>query len=450
MNPKLTQPFKTISFNPPQWIIVGFLFLIIVGSFLLAMPFSSIGNDSLPYIDALFMAVSAVCVVGLATIDVGTQLSTTGQIIIMSLVQLGGLGFMVFGVSVAIILGKVIGLKYRLLLQPSTKTFQTKGILRLTLTIFLMAITLEAIAVIVLTLHWQDELGFSNALYYGIFHSITAFNNAGFSLFTDSMERFIGDPVVNITLSALFIIGGLGFMVLVDLYKQRSWRKLSLHSKVVLVTSASLLIGGFVFILGIEWLNPSTSELTLQERLLAAYFQSATPRSAGFNTFEISSMLVASQFFIIVLMFIGASSGGTGGGIKTNTFVVLLIATLNTFRSGDQVHIFKRRIVVETVMRALAVVISSLLWIIAVALLLSITEGLHDSYFMMILFETVSAFSTTGLSMGLTSELSTTGKIIVMITMFVGRLGPLTMAYALTYRQTKNRVKYPEETILIG
>lgn len=441
---------KTIHFSPPQWIIFGFILLIFIGTVLLALPQSAANGESVGFIDALFMAVSAVCVTGLAVLEPGGDFSSLGQTVILILVQLGGLGFMVFGVSVAILVGKVMGMKYRLLLQPTTNTFSARGIFRLAITILLLALALEAVTALILTIHWSGDMGGLDAAYASLFHSVMAFNNAGFTLFDNSMEDYLGDPLVNLSLSGLFIMGGLGFMVMADLYRQRSLRKISLHSKLVLVTSGTLLVAGFLFLFIVELFNPAAEGLSVTERLLAAYFQSATPRSAGFNTFDIGSMLVVSQFFIIVLMFIGASTGGTGGGIKTNTFAIIILATINTFRSGHQVHAFHRKIALETVMRALAVVVSSLAWIICTTLLLSITEGLHDVHFLTTLFDVVSGFSTTGLSMGLTENLSTIGKIIMMITMFVGRLGPLTLAYLLTYKQRPSRINYPEDKVLIG
>ncbi|QDI92505.1 Ktr system potassium transporter B [Salicibibacter halophilus] len=446
----MISPRKTLHFSPPQWVIFGFIIFIIIGTILLALPQASADGESVGFLDALFMAVSAVCVTGLAVLEPGGDFSAFGQVIIMVLVQLGGLGFMVFGVTVAILVGKVMGMKYRLLLQPTTNTFSARGIIRLAMTILLLALSLEAITAIILTIRWSSELGWAEAAYFALFHSVMAFNNAGFTLFDNSMENYIGDPVVNLSLSVLFIVGGLGFMVLVDLFRKRSLRRLSLHSKLVLVTSAILLVGGSFFLFIVGLFNPATEGLSLSERLWSAYFQSATARSAGFNTFDISSMLVASQFFIIVLMFIGASTGGTGGGIKTNTFAILVLATINTFRSGHQVHAFHRKIALETVMRALAVVVSSLAWIIGATLLLTITEDIYNVHFLTTLFDVVSAFSTAGLSMGLTEELSPIGKVIMMITMFVGRLGPLTLAYALTYKQSPSKISYPEDKVLIG
>ncbi|WP_307393275.1 TrkH family potassium uptake protein [Bacillus horti] len=437
--------------SPPQFILIVFMILIFVGGGLLALPISASSGQSVGILDAFFTAVSAVCVNGLVVLDTGSTFSTFGQVVIMILIQIGGLGFMTFGVMVAILLGQRIGLRQRLILQQTTQSTSTQGMVKLSLHMALIAFVFEAIATAILTLRWQADLGLGQAIYYALFHSISAFNNAGFALWEDSLSQYVGDPIVNLTIITLFIIGGLGYIVVVDVIRKRSWRKLSLHSKVVLLASAILSIAGFLVIFLLESWNPATfSTLSLGEQSASAFFQSVTPRSAGFNTLDISQMLTASQFFIIILMFIGAASGGTGGGIKVNTFVVLILATLNTFRGGGQIHAFERKIAQDTVMRALAVVISSIACVLIVALLLTVTENLLEEHFLDILFEATSAFSTTGLSMGLTNELSPIGKIIVMITMFVGRLGPLTLAFALSQKKRASRIGYPEDHLLIG
>lgn len=440
-----------MNISPPRLIILVFLLLIIAGAFILALPVSSADGISIGWLDAIFTATSAVCVNGLAVIDTGTSFSQFGQVIIMLLIQIGGLGFMTLGVMIAVILGKNIGLKQRLIIQQTTQSYSNHGLVRLSLYIFFIALTFELLATIILSLRWSGELGIGQAIYYAMFHSVSAFNNAGFALWPDSLSSYMNDPIVNFTIITLFIAGGLGYIVIVELFQKRRWRKFSLHTKVVLVMSGFLMVSGFLFLFILESLNTATlAELTLGERFSAALFQSATPRSAGFNTIEIGNMLSASQLLLIVLMFIGASSGGTGGGIKTNTFFVLILATLNTFRGGGAIHVFHRRITTETVMRALAVVMSSLVCIFLVALLLSITEGLLEEHFLEVLFEATSAFSTTGLSMGLTSELSPAGKWIIIITMFVGRLGPLTLAYALAKKKKTSKINYPSDHVLIG
>ncbi|KMK75146.1 TrkH family potassium uptake protein [Alkalihalobacillus pseudalcaliphilus] len=436
--------------SPPRLILLAFVLFIAVGTLLLKLPISAAG-ESISWLDALFTATSAVCVNGLAVIDTGSSFSTFGQVVIMILMQIGGLGFMTLGVVIALLLGKKIRLRQQIVLQHTTQATSRRGLLQLSLYIFFISFIFELIATIILTIRWSADMGLAQASFYALFHSVSAFNNAGFALWSDSLSGYMSDPVINMTIMTLFIFGGLGYIVIVELFQKRSWKKFSLHTKIVLATSAALIVIGFVLLLVLESLNPETFQnLTWGERIAAALFQSTTPRSAGFNTIDIHSMLSASQLILIFLMFIGASSGGTGGGIKTNTFVVLILATINTFRGGGQIHVFQRKIANETVMRALAVVMSSLACVLFVALLLTITEGMLEEHFLEVLFEATSAFSTTGLSMGLTTELSPIGKVIVSITMFVGRLGPLTLAYALATKKKSNKVGYPEDHVLIG
>lgn len=437
--------------SPPQLITAVFFVLIWIGAILLSMPFSSSTGKSIGLLNALFTSVSAVCVNGLVVLDTGSAFSVAGQVIIMILIQIGGIGFMTLGVMVAILLGKKIGLKQRLIIQQATHSTSAQGLVRLSLYMVLIVFIFEFIATIILTLRWSGDMGFGKALYYALFHSISAFNNAGFALWSDGLSSYVGDPIVNFTIIILFVVGGLGYIVVVDIFRKRSWRKLSLHSKIVLLATAILSLAGFLLLFLLEsWNSATYGQLSIGERIQASIFQSMTPRSAGFNTIDIGSMLAVSQFLLIILMFIGAASGGTGGGIKTNTVVVLLLATINTFRGGGQIHAFERKVSQDTVMRALAVVISSLTCVLIVTLLLTITEDMLEDHFLEVLFEATSAFSTTGLSMGLTSDLSPAGKIIVTITMFLGRLGPLTLAYALSQKKQTSKIGYPEDHILIG
>nr|WP_128659548.1 TrkH family potassium uptake protein [Paenibacillus sp. 598K] len=437
--------------SPPQLIIFVFFCLIWIGALLLMLPHASTSGQSIGLMNALFTATSAVCVNGLVVLDTGSTFTTFGQVIIMALIQIGGLGFMTLGVMVAIVLGKRIGLKQRLILQQATNSSSAQGLVKLSIYMVLIAFAFEALASVILTLRWQADMGFGQAAYYALFHSVSAFNNAGFALWSDSLSSHAGDPIVNLTIILLFIIGGLGYIVVVEVFRKRSWRKLSLHSKVVLLGSGTLLVAGFLLIYLLESWNPATfGHLDGSDQVWAALFQGATPRSSGFNTVDIASMLTTSQFLLIILMFIGAASGGTGGGVKINTIVVLVLATLNTFRGQGQIHAFDRRIAPDAVMRALAVVLSSLGVVLLVSLLLTISEGMLEEHFLEVLFEATSAFSTTGMSMGLTSELSPVGKVIVMLTMFAGRLGPLTLAFALAQKKRTSKIGYPEDHILIG
>jgi len=441
-------PFKRI--NPPLLIIWGFAVIILLGTVLLAMPAASASGKSVGLLDALFTATSAVCVTGLIVLDTGTDYSLLGQIIIMLLIQLGGLGFMTFGVFTAVLLGKKIGLKQRLLIQESTHAISNAGLVRLSLGILLITLIFEAAATVVLAVRWYGELGFKS-IYYALFHSISAFNNAGFSLWSDSLTRYVGDPVVNVVISSLFITGGIGFIVIIDLYAKRKWPQLALNSKIVLTTSLLLCAAGFFFVYLLESFNPDTlGSLNTGQRLWAAYFQGVTPRTAGFNTMDIGQMLAATQLLMIILMFIGASSGSTGGGIKTGTFAILVLSFIAIIRGRSEVSVFRRTVGTEIILRSLAVILASIGVILIATLLLTLTEHSLQRDFLEVLFEAVSAFGTVGLSMGLTADLSGMGKIIIILTMFVGRLGPLTMAFALAQRGIKPSVRYAEEKIVIG
>ena len=434
-----------------RMILLSFAIPVILGAFLLALPVSSSSNQSIGWLNALFTSTSAVCVTGLAVIDTGTAFSLFGQIVILCLIQIGGLGFMTFSVLVAVVLGKTIGLKNRLLLQQATNTLSTQGVVKLSLGIIIVAMIIELAGAVMLTLRWMGELGFKDAAYYGVFHSVSSFNNAGFSLWSDSLSGYVGDPLVNIVITLLFILGGLGFTVMLDLFKQRSWRKLSLHSKIVLYASGALCLVGFLAIFSIESFNPRTfGDLSWNERVWAGYFQGVVTRTAGFNTIDIGSMMTASQFLMIFLMFIGASSGSTGGGIKTTTFVVLFYTLMSIVKGHQDVQIMKRRIPRSIYMRALAVTVMSVGLVMLATFALTLTEHSLQKDFMEVLFEVTSAFGTVGMSMGLTPDLSPAGKWIIIVTMFIGRLGPLTIAFALSQRVHQQKIHYPEEKVLIG
>ncbi|KRE96453.1 Ktr system potassium transporter B [Paenibacillus sp. Soil766] len=442
---------KQFTLTSPRILILGFIIAIWVGTILLWLPVSSTNGKRISFLDALFTSTSAVCVTGLAVVDTGSNFSIFGQIILLILIQFGGLGFMTFGVIIAIVLGKKIGLKERLLIQQSTNSLSFQGVVRLAINIFLIASLLEIIGSILLTIRWYEDMGIKRAIYYSVFHTISSFNNAGFALWPDSLSRYVGDPFVNIIISVLFIFGGLGFSVIVDMYQNKKWNSLSLHTKVVLVTSGILSLSGFIAVFAIELFNKETfGLLSWGDRLWAGYFQGVVPRTAGFNTIDIGSMMTASELFFIFLMFIGASSGSTGGGIKTNTFAILCMTVYMIIRGRDELDVFKRRIAIDLILRALAVIIISLGVVIVATFILTISEHSLKKDFMEVLFEATSAFGTVGLSMGLTPELSPVGKGVIIVTMFIGRLGPLTLMFALSQRVTKKKFRYPEEKILIG
>lgn len=448
---KISSFITNLKLTSSRIILLGFAVPILLGTVLLALPISSSSGLSIGWLAALFTSTSAVCVTGLVVLDTGTDFSHFGQMIILLLIQIGGLGFMTFSVLIAVIMGKKIGLKERLLIQQSSNSVTTQGVVRLSLNIFLISFIVETTGAIVLALRWANELGTTRSIYYGIFHSVSAFNNAGFGLRPDSLSRYVGDPLVNIVISFLFIIGGIGFTVILDLYRKRRWRDLSFHTKIVLITSGLLCMAGFLVIFAIELFNTKTfSTLSWSERTWAAYFQGVVTRTAGFNSIDIGAMLPASQFFMIFLMFVGASSGSTGGGIKTTTFAVLMLSIVSTIKGKTDVQLLKKRISQDIIFRALAVMTISLGVVLTATFLLSITEYAHPKDFLALLFEATSAFGTVGMSMNLTPELSPLGKCIIIITMYIGRLGPLTLALALAQKNVKQKYRYPEDKLLIG
>ncbi len=438
-----------IELHPARILVLGFAILILLGTFLLMLPISTVEEGrGLHFIDALFEATSAVCVTGLAVVDTGTTFTLFGQIVLLLLIQIGGWGFMTTGVFMFIILGKRIGLKERLLLQNSLNQFSLQGVVKLVIRIIAITLIIESLGALVLAIRWSFEMPWGRAVYYGIFHSISAFNNAGFGLEPDSLSKWVGDPTVNLAITFLFMAGGIGFTVILDLWEKRSFRKLSLHSKIALIISFIINAIATLVILVAEYHNPATiGDLGVADKLWASYFQGVVPRTAGFNTIDITQMTLPSHVLIMGLMFIGASSASTGGGIKVTTFALILLALWSVLTNKGTVNLFRRRIPSEQVNKALSIGISGILFIFMIFFFLTFTE---QADMRMILFETISAFGTVGLSAGLTADLSPLGRILITIMMFIGRLGPLTMAFALMINRRESKVKYSEEKILIG
>ncbi|MGM0881921.1 MAG: TrkH family potassium uptake protein [Bacillota bacterium] len=442
--------WNVLKWSPPRILVSGFALIILLGAFLLSMPFASASGERLPFIDALFTATSATCVTGLVVVDTGTYFSVPGQIILMILFQLGGLGFMTMATLIALVFRKRISLRERLLLQEAMNQTSMEGIVRLIRRVIIYSLSIELIGAALFTSRFALDMPFGKAVYLGIFHSISAFNNAGFDIFGDyrSLTLYVSDPIVNITAVLLVIFGGLGFVVLSDLMEFRNKRRLSLHSKVVLSITGWLIGLGTITVFIFEFTNPLTlGSLDWGTKLLSSLFQAVMPRTAGFNSLDLTVLRQATQFFIIILMFIGASPGSTGGGIKTTTFATLVGAVFAMIRGRDDIVLFRNRLGKDRIFKALTITVLSLALVIFVTMLLTMIE---DQSFLVILFEATSAFATVGLSLGLTGELSDVGKIIITITMFAGRLGPLTLAYALGPRTEKELYRHPEGKITIG
>lgn len=439
---------KTKWLTPARFLTMGYLIVISIGAFLLSLPVSTVNGQGLNLVDALFTSTSATAVTGLIVVDTATYLTTFGQAVVLVLIQIGGFGFMTTSTLFALLLGRKITFRERIIIREELNHFSLAGVIKLARYVILLTLAIELSGALLLFFKFKNSLPISKAIFFSVFHAISAFCNAGFALFSNSLENFIGDYYINFVITTLFILGGLGFAVIADLYQKRRFKSLSLNSKLVLVTTLILILIGTIGIFLLELSNPDTfGGLTLKDELISAYFQGVTPRTAGFNTIPIGKLTQGSLFLIIILMFIGASPGSTGGGLKTTTIGVLIVATYSLIIGKRDVELFKRRLSQITVYKALAVTIVSLLVIIIATLILSITEQFD---FIHVFFETVSAYATVGLSTGITGDLSTIGKILITIIMFTGRVGPLTLAMALGERDKKNKIKYPEEKILIG
>lgn len=442
--------WNVLKWSPPRILVSGFALIILLGAVLLSMPFASAEGQRLPFLDALFTATSATCVTGLVVVDTGTYFSVPGQVILMCLFQLGGLGFMTMATLVALALRKKISLRERLLLQEAMNQTSMEGIVRLIQRVIIYSLTIELVGAVLFAIRFAFDMPLGRALYFGAFHAVSLFNNAGFDIFGEyrSLTKYASDPMVNLTAMLLIITGGLGFIVLSDLMEYHKKRKLSLHSKVVLSMTGTLIAVGTIVIFIFEFSNTKTlGSMNFGGKILSSFFQAVTPRTAGANTLDYTALRQATMFFTIILMFIGASPGSTGGGIKTTTFTTLVGAALAMIRGREDIVFFRHRLGKDRIFKALTITLISLGLVIIVTMVLSMTE---KQPFLFLLFEATSAFGTVGLSIGVTPELSAVGKIVIVLTMFAGRLGPLTLAYALGPRTEKELYRYPEGKITIG
>lgn len=442
------RPSATIRFDPPKVLALGFACLIFAGAALLRLPFASASGGQTDFLTALFTATSAVCVTGLVTVDTATHWSSWGQTIILGLIQVGGLSFMSLAVLVFLLMGKRVGLRERILLRESFSQVEVAGMVRLVRAILVYALAAEALGALLLTLRWLPEHGLHRAAWLGLFHAVSAFNNAGFDLMGGfrSMAAFAEDPIVVLSIGALFILGGIGFSVVLNVWERRE-RRFSTHTRLVLFVTGCLVGVGTVALVLFEWSN-GFAPLSGTGKLLGGFFMAATPRTAGFSTVDVEALRPATQFFILLLMFVGASPGSTGGGIKTSTLGLLAAAVWSLVKGREEVEVMKRRIPQEQVNKALAVALLSFMLVALVTLALSATE---TGSFLAVLFEAVSAFGTVGLSMNLTPTLSRLGQALIIATMYIGRLGPLTLVVALTrHRAPRQLARHAEDRVLLG
>jgi trk system potassium uptake protein TrkH len=449
---------ESLFHSPARIVIFGFLLLISIGTILLMLPAASAGKH-LGFVNALFTSTSAVCVTGLTVVDTGNAFSTFGQFILLILIQAGGLGIMTMSTLFLMLVGRRPGLAGQIVVQDAFTHSRERNIFSILKDVVLFTCVIEGLGMILMFFCFFPENNMKQALFLSIFHSISAFCNAGFSVFSDSFIGYQGNWALNLVLCFLIISGGIGFLVLSELklkfsFKRRSWSHLSLHSKLVLSTTAVLLVASTLLIITMEWHN-TLSPLSVKSRFLSAFFQAVTSRTAGFNTLSIGNMANETLFFIILLMFIGASPGSCGGGIKTTSLATLVVLGTSRFRGHERPQLFNRTISDVSIGKAISVIMLSMIVICAGTMLLLMTEIGKVSHpqsrgkFLELLFEVVSAFGTVGLSTGITSELSVMGKIILSGIMFVGRLGPLVIGVAVS-RGVVSRYHYAEETIMVG
>ncbi len=441
---------RAFRLKPTQVIILSFVFMILLGTGLLMLPISTTNNLGLSLIDALFVSTSASCVTGLTVVDVHNDLTIFGTVVMLLLIQVGGLGIMTLATMVVYKIGYRFHLQENLILQESLNQGGQARMIELIRKIIKYTLVIEGFFAAVLTLHFIPEFG-AKAVGYGIFHSVSAFCNAGFDLFGnyDSLCKRNDDYFLMACIGTLIILGGTGFTVISDFVNRRRWKKFSLHTKIVVVMNAALILVGTFLIFAVEYYNPDTvGKLSVPAQLANACFTSVSCRTAGFNTFDLMQAEQITQLTMIILMFIGAAPLSTGGGIKSTTFFVIIMSMWTVFRGKKEIVVFGRRITREIRDRAFAIFTMGTIWIVVAGIILSMIDGeVHNLE--VVVFETVSGFGTVGMGIGITSEWNVWGKLILTLTMLVGRIGIMTFMLALI-TQKDSAIKYPPEDIMIG
>ena len=463
-NRKYLKLKSILQYSPTQTLVLGFLSIIFVGAMLLSLPISANTGDSTKFLDALFTSTSAVCVTGLAVVNTLEHFSIFGQLVILMLIQIGGLGFMTFLALFFVLIGKKITFNERLIMKEALNQNNMQGIVNVIKNIVKLTFFIEIVGAFILCFVMIPEYGFRQGIYKAVFHSVSSFCNAGFDIIgSSSLIPYVGNILINLTVIILVVLGGLGFTVWTDLgtnirlklAKGYSFKimmkKLTLHTKLVLTVTVILILSGAILIYILECNNSQTiGQLSTQDKILSSVFQSVSTRTAGYNTIPLDTMSNASKFIMIILMFIGGSPASTAGGIKTVTLAILIFAVISEIKGREKVEVFNKTISTRVIKRALTVVFISLIIVTVSTLLLTITEKFS---FIELLFESVSAFATVGLTLGITGGLTDTGKMILITVMFIGRLGPMTIAIALLLKNKRRKnsmINYPEEKVIIG
>ncbi|NKY89583.1 TrkH family potassium uptake protein [Nocardia veterana] len=443
--------------HPARLTVAGFLAATVVGALLLMLPISSASGTSVPLSTALFTATSAVCVTGLVVVDTATYWSPFGQAVVLGLIQIGGLGIMTAASLLGLLVARRMGLRMQLIAQAETKTLRLGQTRRVVLGVVTMSLLVEAAIAVVLTLRRlstsADSIG--QAVYFGVFHAISAYNNAGFALHEDSLVRYASDAWMIVPITVAFILGGIGFPVVFEVSRavraSRRGRRVagwSLHTKITVLTYFGLLLFGAVLVTALEWTNPGTlGPLSLPGKLLTGAFHGASPRTAGFNSVDVGAMHPTTLLVNDVLMFIGGGSAGTAGGIKVTTFALLAFVVYAEVRGQPTVHVMGRRLAATVQRQAITV---ALLGVAVVLTATMILQQLSQLPLDAVLFEVVSAFGTVGLSTGITADLPAAGQVVLIVMMFIGRVGPITLASALALREYGRRYELPEERPIVG
>lgn len=441
--------FRKLEKNPPLFVCLSFFALILLGAILLNLPIASADGNSIGFINALFTSTSASCVTGLIVANTATQWTVFGKIIIITLIQIGGLGTMVFLSLIAMVLNRRIGISERRIIKEQTSADTSKGIVKLVIYIIKFSLTVELVGAILLATKFIPDFGLKKGILFSLFHAVSAFCNAGFDIIGNSLVDYVDDITVNLVIALLIIIGGLGFTVFIDIYRKKKFKNLTLHSKVVISISAILLlVGTFAYFL-IENNSGSMESLTLKGKILSSFFMSVSARTAGFNSIDIGKMQESSVIVTIILMFIGASPASTGGGIKTTTFGILLFSTISVLRGNDETEIFHKTISRDALLKSLCIFSLGSAIVVFASLWITIIESGKFLY-LDILYEIVSAFGTVGVSRGITSNLSPMAKLILIILMYLGRVGAATLGVGILDNHRKKHTKYSEGKIIVG
>jgi len=448
---KRKKEFKITDISPTRMIVSSFAVLIFLGGLLLNLPIASNSGESIGFVNSLFTATSATCVTGLIVADTLTQWTLFGQLVILVLIQVGGLGIITLATFFSAILGRKVGMKGRILAQASISDYSFTEVVAMIKGIVVITLVIEAIGALLLTIRFLPMFGVKG-IYISIFQSISSFCNAGFDLMGDykSLTEFNGDPIIIYTTATLIVIGGLGFIVWKDLYEYHETRTLYLHTKLVLIMTGLLIVGGALFFLFQEYANPNTmGQLSFTEKINASVFQSVTTRTAGYNSIDVDGMTEVSKIFSVFLMFVGAAPGSTAGGVKVTTLAIIVVAIISNIQGNSETVVLKRKVNQDVINKSLAIIGLSMILVFSMTAILISIEGLP---FVNVLFECTSAFGTVGQSTGITPGLHDSSKLLLAFMMFLGRVGPLTFAVALAMREKKtlqNSV-YPEGKIMVG